>query len=893
MAEAEKEKSKAKATAEKALAVLRKKGLGNKKKAKAKEEGEGEGDSGSTQSPDKFRAAVLFILMIFFILLVFVEGNSGWRMMHDAVRGVFGITSLLVPVLIGMAAWKADSEDEDVIQPSLKWNIFITIIVAGAVQVLFNGGTRETDFVKYVTYLYQDGIDNTFGSGGAVSVPLAYPLLSLLGTTGARIVMVLLLVTIMFWVSKKSPRDLCLFLIKPFRRKEKNVQRDAMPDAGDVPMDYVNGDQQKPSAFKRMKTFFTGELEYDMPPVSDVYMPGDYVPEDPAPPEGEANACGAPAPDGTYMPEDFVPYYDEEPAPAEAQEEQPPAEESAQPATADAEETEAPPVAAEEPAVPVQSTNSADISMPSDERTPYGMPLSEEHIQAEAEAAEAAPEKQDPNVYMIPSTHFLNRGTSRANDAKTREELMEKASILHNTLKSFGVEVRITDILAGPAVTRYEIQPAAGVKVSKITGLADDIALSLAASGVRIEAPIPGKSAIGVEVPNNTKETVALRDILESDAFRNSRSRLTFAVGKDITGNPIVGDVAKMPHMIIAGTTGSGKSVCTNSIIMSILMNATPDEVKLILIDPKIVEFRVYEGIPHLLIPVVTDPKKAAGALNWAVQEMLRRYKQFAEQNVRDIYDYNEKALFPGNGLEKMCQIVIAIDELADLMMAASKEVEDAICRLAQMARAAGMHLIIATQRPTTDIITGLIKANIPSRIALSVKGQIDSRTILDMGGAEKLLGHGDMLYLPNGMPKPIRVQGCYTSTTEIERVVDFIRNQAQNNYDSSIMEEVEQNIPVTKADKAAHKSGSFTDSAGDSGNDEELIEQAMEVVVQMGQASTSALQRRLKLGYARAARIMDELEKMGVIGPYEGAKPRRVLLTPQQLAEYKARRMR
>ena len=446
--------------------------------------------------------------------------------------------------------------------------------------------------------------------------------------------------------------------------------------------------------------------------------------------------------------------------------------------------------------------------------------------------------------------------------------------------------MRIVGIHRGPAVTQYEVQPAAGVKVSKITGLADDIALALAAEGVRIEAPIPGRAAVGIEVPNSNRDTVSLREILESDLFRNSKSKLAFAVGKDIAGNAIVGDVAKMPHMIIAGATGSGKSVCTNSIILSILFHATPDEVKLILIDPKIVEFRIYEGIPHLLIPVVTDPKKAAGALNWAVQEMLRRYQQFAAQNVRDIYDYNSKAAQPDSELDKMPQIVIAIDELADLMMAASKEVEDAICRLAQMARAAGMHLIIATQRPTTDIITGLIKANIPSRIALSVMSQIDSRTILDMGGAEKLLGHGDMLYFPNGMPKPIRVQGCFTSTKEIEAVVEFVKSQAQTEYSHEIMEEVEQNIPVTKGEKSG------SDAAPEPGSDADLIEQAIEVVVLAGQASTSSLQRRLKLGYARAARIMDELEQMGVIGPSEGAKPRQVLMSRAQLEERKVRNL-
>ena len=362
-------------------------------------------------------------------------------------------------------------------------------------------------------------------------------------------------------------------------------------------------------------------------------------------------------------------------------------------------------------------------------------------------------------------------------------------------------------------------------------------------------------------------------------------------MGRDIAGNAVIGDIARLPHMIIAGATGSGKSVCTNSIIMSILYHATPEEVKLILIDPKIVEFTVYEGIPHLLIPVVTDPKKAAGALNWAVQEMQRRYNLFAENSVRDLGDYNAAAAQPNSPLEPMPQIVVIIDELADLMMTTSKEVEDAICRLAQKARAAGMHLIIATQRPTTDIITGLIKANIPSRIALSVMSQVDSRTILDTGGAEKLLGHGDMLYLPNGKIKPVRVQGCFTSTKEIEKVVDFIKSQTQSEYSNEIMEQVEQNIPVTKAEGKA-KEQRKDSGAPEPGSDEDIFERAIEVVVEAGQASTSSLQRRLKLGYARAARIMDELEEKGIIGPYEGAKPRRVLMSKEQFAERKMRRL-
>ncbi|MDE5564411.1 MAG: DNA translocase FtsK, partial [Oscillospiraceae bacterium] len=382
------------------------------------------------------------------------------------------------------------------------------------------------------------------------------------------------------------------------------------------------------------------------------------------------------------------------------------------------------------------------------------------------EVAQLAGTQAAERPYAMPRLDFLDKGKSYGNDANASKELRDKADLLQQVLESFNVEARITNIARGPSVTRYEVQPAAGVKVSRITSLANDIALNFATEGVRIEAPIPGKPAIGIEVPNSKRDTVALRDLLESKKFIESKSKLVFGVGKDIAGNVIIGDIAKMPHMIIAGATGSGKSVCTNSIIMSILYHATPDEVKLILIDPKIVEFRVYDGIPHLLIPVVTDPKKAAGALNWAVQEMLKRYDIFAENGVRNLAEFNEMCKNEPT-LQRMPQIVICIDELAELMMTASKEVEDAVCRLAQLARAAGMHLIIATQRPTTNIITGLIKANIPSRIALSVKAQIDSRVILDVGGAETLLGNGDMLYLPNGQPKPVRVQGCYVSTAE------------------------------------------------------------------------------------------------------------------------------
>lgn len=841
--------------------------IGNKALSKLKKRGLVKKTENEGNGPDKFRAAVLFVVMILFILLVFVEGSAGWNLLHKIIRGFFGVTSLLVPVLIGMAAWRADSDDEnDVIQATPKWNILITVIIAGAVQILFNGSAGELGLVDYIKYLYEDGVENTFGSGGVISSVLAFPLLTFLGTTGARIVILLLLLVLMFWISKKSPKDLIYMMTHPFSSADNLHEYE--DDEFSIPMDYVHGDAdmyEKPSLFNKIRSFFSGDMDDitdDTIPTSEKLPARTYkadypesMQEDLYPPE---------MPYDDYNDKDTDDYFFENP-PVQTNSNDQIIEDI------------------------IQNTSNPNSAPPKGInmglKTPYGTPDEEEVSRPPAEM----PEKPivPPIVYNIPSMNFLKKGTIQTNGSKSREEMSEKAAVLVNTLKSFGVEVRISCICPGPSVTRYEIQPAAGVKVSKITNLANDIAMNLAADSVRIEAPIPGKPAIGIEVPNTTKDTVSLRDILESEAFKNSKSKLAFAVGKDIAGSAIVGDVAKMPHMIIAGATGSGKSVCTNSIIMSILMNATPDEVKLILIDPKIVEFRVYEGIPHLLIPVVTDPKKAAGALNWAVQEMLRRYKQFAELNVRDIYDYNQKALQTDNDLAKMPQIVIAIDELADLMMAASKEVEDAICRLAQMARAAGMHLIIATQRPTTDIITGLIKANIPSRIALSVMSQIDSRTILDMGGAEKLLGHGDMLYLPNGMPKPVRVQGCYTSTAEIEQVVEFIKNQSQSSYDESIIEEVEHNIPVTKADKSA-QSG---DTGNEPGSDAALIEQAIEYVVQAGQASTSSLQRRLKVGYARAARIMDELENMGVIGPYEGAKPRRVLLTPQQLAEQKARK--
>lgn len=491
-----------------------------------------------------------------------------------------------------------------------------------------------------------------------------------------------------------------------------------------------------------------------------------------------------------------------------------------------------------------------------------------------------AEEIGSPDEYVFPPISLLKEQKRRLQDDNT-EELKANAQRLVDTLKSFGVQTRIIDVAQGPAVTRYELQPSAGVKISKITSLADDIALNLAAAGVRIEAPIPNKPAVGIEVPNKHISMVSIREIIDSPEFVDAKTPLTMALGRDISGKVTVADIGKMPHMLIAGATGSGKSVCINSLIISLMFKASPDEVKLLLVDPKVVELGVYNGIPHLLVPVVTDPKKAAGALAWAVGEMLGRYKLFADNAVRDLAGFN-RLCKTREELKPMPQIVIIIDELADLMMAAPSDVEDYICRLAQMARAAGMHLVIATQRPSVDVITGVIKANIPSRIAFAVSSSVDSRTILDSGGAEKLLGRGDMLFYPVGTAKPTRVQGCFVTDSEVERVVEFVkRRQEHHEYDEAVMEEIERQAVTEKK-----KSGSSSDDGGGFAEEDDMIPAAIECVIDMGVASTSMLQRRLKLGYARAARIIDELEQKGIVGPFEGSKPRQVLISKERWQE-------
>ena len=471
--------------------------------------------------------------------------------------------------------------------------------------------------------------------------------------------------------------------------------------------------------------------------------------------------------------------------------------------------------------------------------------------------------KQEANYdnYKMPHVNLLNK-IDKKNDDNSKKKVLKNASLLETTLSNFGVQAKVNQVTVGPTITRYEIQPSPGVKVSKIVNLTDDLALSLAAKSIRMEAPIPGKSAIGIEVPNEIPLMVGLRDVFESEEFKKFDSPLAMALGKDISGKAIIGDIGKMPHLLIAGSTGSGKSVCVNTLISSILYKAKPDEVKLLLIDPKVVELANYNGIPHLLIPVVTDPKKAANALNWAVAEMNKRYKMFAENGVKDITSYNEKCE------EKLPKIVIIIDELADLMMASANDVEDYICRLAQMARAAGMHLIVATQRPSVDVITGVIKANIPSRIAFAVSSQTDSRTILDMGGAEKLLGKGDMLFYPLGASKPVRIQGAFISENESQNIIDFVKAQVKEEikYEENIMDTISK-VNMEK-----------------SSDEDDLLSEAIEFVVQSGQGSASMLQRKFKIGFNRAARLIDSMEERGIVGPNEGSKPRKVLMSKQDL---------
>lgn len=825
---------------------------------------------------------LLFALGVLTALMVLVKGTKGWLALHNLLLGVFGIAAFLIPVILIYTAVKLGTEQtkKDLSGRNV-WCIAMIFLASAAFQIFVVGRIPGGTWGGHFKILYEEGAK--LKSGGVASLLFAGPLLKFFGKLGARLISLVLFFVFGMLLSGRGLVDFLKLLATPFVFIGKCVNGiqnmfiggdfvDAFEDDDndddrekrdfDADLEAINiansrKSSQKPSEKKAqnkkaVEALPDGFFDLDIPlPTDHLIVHDSAVPED----------------DGNSIDVDI----EQSPAPSPA-EKLPPLKKVKAPEAV----PEEVPEENEETAVTDEGLEQL-ISKAADKKP----------VNADEEIIEEEEPEEEKPVYILPPIDILTRPEIRSNRTEAMVEMREKAEVIKNTLSSFGVEVRIKDIFRGPSITRYEIQPGPGIKVSKIKGLEDDIALSLAAQGVRIEAPVPGKAAVGIEIPNTTKDTVTLREIIASPEFRDSKSKLTFAVGKDITGNIILGDIAKMPHVIIAGTTGSGKSVCTRSIIMSILYNATPDEVKLILIDPKIVEFKIFENIPHLLIPIVTDCKRAAGALCWAVNEMMRRYNIFAEAGANDLKSYNELAEVDGD-LVRMPQIVVFIDELADMMLVAGKDVEDYICRLAQMGRAAGMHLVVATQRPTTDVITGLIKANIPSRIALSVKSVTDSRTIIDMGGADKLLGNGDMLYMPIGAGKPVRVQGCFSPNDDIAETVRYIKAQAEVKYDPDVVVTVDNYTPQAQGGSGGSDSGASTGG----GSDEDIVEAAIKVAVDAGQLSTSMLQRKLKLGYARAARIMDELEERGVIGASEGAKPRKVLMSKMQYDEWRLRRM-
>ncbi len=814
-------------------------------------------------------SVTMFATGILVTLITLIHGSAGWSYMHDALWGICGWAVFLVPaLLIYVSVLIGTERSREEIISKIVWGIGWLFIASSTIQIFTVGKIPGRDLLSYIISLYKDGA--SFKGGGVISLPLAGMLFVIFGKMGAKIVVVLLACVLFLILTGKGLTDCFDIIAKPVR-----YALDFFSNSDDTEDDDDEEDDDE---------YYDDDVKYieqkDLPEEdADYYDDETEDDEDEQEQENfrfEIHGIDENEDDSVNEDEELSVFFDV-PLPEEKH--------------------KTPENTADNNAIDIDIDNNPkkDKTFSDLERlienaarkkpeTKF-MPFNEDD-DTEEDFTDIDIDYVEKPVYVLPDMSLLTPSDNTINSEEAKAEMLEKADTIVKTFDSFSVAVEIVDIFRGPSITRYEVRPGSGIKVSKIRGLEDDIALSLAAQGVRIEAPVPGKAAVGIEVPNINKDVVTLREILESNEFRNSKSKLAFAVGKDIAGNAIVGDITKMPHVIIAGTTGSGKSVCTRSIIMSILYNATPDEVKIILIDPKVVEFKVFEGIPHLLIPIVTEAKKAAGALNWAVNEMMRRYNTFADVGANDIKSYNEIA--EDVELDRMPQIVIFIDELADMMLVAGKEVEDSICRLAQMGRAAGMHLVVATQRPTTDVITGLIKANIPSRIALSVMSQVDSRTIIDMAGADKLLGNGDMLYMPIGMSKPVRIQGCFASSKDINNTVEFIRRQATSSYNPQIIEAVENFVPQTKGNKSADISA----SGFEAGSDEDYVIRGAEVAVNAGQLSTTMLQKKLKLGYARASRIMDELEERGIIGPSEGAKPRKVLMSKMQFDEWKLRQL-
>lgn len=763
---------------------------------------------------------------------------------------------LFAPMIIYVALMIASDVTHNKVIAKVVEGSVLMLLISGMAQIIQVGSVDGSSFWLKLVGLFNDG--KQLRGGGLASALLGWPLLSLFKRVGAGIVIVLVAFTFIMLLTNVTLPQLLKAVSKPFVKSYEAVNEERIERAAQPP---------KPPREKK-EPRRNGRVDI-----------AKFYPDD-----GPDTAAEA-----------FVPVAEEEAADKV----------DASKIDMPVHPVKAPVITHEKLEETAKTTDNEELKKiienaigdSREEKKSKDEPVKPPVVNVDKNGQTTFFEKDNKiSAYVYPPVDILKYAKNPVASEIVQQEIQEKSAKLVETLETYGAKTRIVGIHRGPSVTRYELQPAAGVRVSKITGLADDIALNLAAMSVRIEAPVPGKACIGIEVPNDHRDTVSLRELIDSEEYRKAKGKLTFAVGKDIEGNIIIGDIAKMPHMLVAGTTGSGKSVFTNSIILSILYHASPDEVKLILIDPKKVEFPIYNKIPHLLIPVVTEPLKAAGALGWAVNEMNKRYLMFEANNVKNLQEFNDMVLEERNKpaeeqdevrakIDLLPQIVIVVDEFADLMMAARSEVEDSVLRLAQLARAAGIHMIIATQSPRADVLTGLIKSNIPSRVSLSVSSNVDSRVILDESGAEKLLGNGDLLYKPVGVKKPIRMQSGYAATSEIREVVNFLKNEHTAEYSDEVIAEVEENTPQPK------DSGSAGSDNVSVNPDDDLVNQAISIIVQTNNASTAFLQRKLKLGFPRAARIMDEIEEMGIIGPQEGSKARKINITKEEWAEMQARR--
>lgn len=806
----------------------------------------------------RFWSYILFFFGILELLITFVEGDGLWKWLHELNRGLFGVTVFLfAPMIIYVALMIASDVTHNKVIAKVVEGSVLMLLISGMAQIIQVGSVDGSSFWLKLVGLFNDG--KQLRGGGLASALLGWPLLSLFKRVGAGIVIVLVAFTFIMLLTNVTLPQLLKAVSKPFVKSYEAVNEERIERAAQPP---------KPPREKK-EPRRNGRVDI-----------AKFYPDD-----GPDTAAEA-----------FVPVAEVEEVTDKV---------DASKIDMPVHPVKAPVITHEKLEETAKTTDNEELKKiienaigdSREEKKSKDEPVKPPVVNVDKNGQTTFFEKDNKiSAYVYPPVDILKYAKNPVASEIVQQEIQEKSAKLVETLETYGAKTRIVGIHRGPSVTRYELQPAAGVRVSKITGLADDIALNLAAMSVRIEAPVPGKACIGIEVPNDHRDTVSLRELIDSDEYRKAKGKLTFAVGKDIEGNIIIGDIAKMPHMLVAGTTGSGKSVFTNSIILSILYHASPDEVKLILIDPKKVEFPIYNKIPHLLIPVVTEPLKAAGALGWAVNEMNKRYLMFEANNVKNLQEFNDMVLEERNKpaeeqdevrakIDLLPQIVIVVDEFADLMMAARSEVEDSVLRLAQLARAAGIHMIIATQSPRADVLTGLIKSNIPSRVSLSVSSNVDSRVILDESGAEKLLGNGDLLYKPVGVKKPIRMQSGYAATSEIREVVNFLKNEHTAEYSDEVIAEVEENTPQPK------DSGSTGSDNVSVNPDDDLVNQAISIIVQTNNASTAFLQRKLKLGFPRAARIMDEIEEMGIIGPQEGSKARKINITKEEWAEMQARR--